>query len=86
MKAILRRLQKLEGQLAVSKQDQAAAELLRERFRRYKEASGQSFEEKPRVDLGGARTITEILSLRFHRPTQPAKDGRPAPASRGGEQ
>jgi hypothetical protein len=84
MKAIVRRLQKLEGQLGADKKDQAAAELLRERFRRY--PSEQPFENKPRVDLRGARTITEILNLRFKRPREPAKDGRPAPASRGGEQ
>jgi beta-1,2-mannobiose phosphorylase / 1,2-beta-oligomannan phosphorylase len=65
-------LQRLEARaMPANTGDQAAADLLCKRYRRYLEASGQPFKDKPRIDLGGARTIAEILNLRFRRSFAP---------------
>jgi hypothetical protein len=78
MKAIIRRLQKLEGQLAANKEEQAAAELLREWYRRYMRARLASSRARRREQLpitksivsgGLRRTSPTGMTKRFGRST-----------------
>ena len=62
MRAIIRRLCRLEGAKPHVEAGQTVAEFIRERRRRRRlEESGQPFESSPPVDYTGCRTIAEHI-------------------------
>jgi rubrerythrin len=79
MKAIDRRLRRLQERLAPQENEEVGrlVELLRERRRRRAEASGESFDDPSLESLDGTRrtpqSIAEILRARF----EPPRTGRP---------
>ena len=77
MKAIIRRLRRLEEAKVVRQQEEgpSVADLLRERRRRRAEVNGEPFEERPfeglSYDLSGDLSVADILRSRFRRAKVP---------------
>jgi hypothetical protein len=61
VKAIIRRLRRLEGANPSAEPSRALAELISARRRRRLEASGQPDEDLPTVDYTGCRTIADHI-------------------------
>jgi len=72
MKAIVRRLRRLEDQARpiVNDRGQTPAEVLRERRRRRLEAAGLQFEDRPQESFAGALSIAEIIHMDRRRPRE----------------
>lgn len=72
MKAVVRRLRRLEHQARpiVNERGQTQAEVVRARRRRRLEAQGLPFEDRPRESFAGALSIAEIIRMGRRRPRE----------------
>jgi hypothetical protein len=77
VKAIDRRLRRLEDQARqeVNERGDPLAEILWERRRRRLEAAGLPFKDPPWMDLAGARSFGEVLSLGLKRARESRRVG-----------